>query len=85
MSDDIKRQVQAIAQEIARREVFEHELRFTASGMAIGAVAVLGRNPHRSGIHYCHLSPQIVNVLPTTIAHTHQPGHPIKNSLRDPP
>ena len=41
MSDDIKRQVQAIAQEIARREVFEHELRFTLSGMAIGAVAVL--------------------------------------------
>ncbi len=31
------------------------------------------------------LSPQVVNVLPTTIAHIHQPGHPIKNSLRDPP
>jgi hypothetical protein len=28
---------------------------------------------------------QVVNVLPTTIAHIHQPGHPIKNSLRDPP
>jgi hypothetical protein len=41
MSEDIKAQVRAIAQEIARREVFEHELRFTASGMAIGAVAVL--------------------------------------------
>ena len=41
MSDDIKRQVQAIALEIARREVFEHEVRFTLSGMAIGAVAVL--------------------------------------------
>jgi hypothetical protein len=41
MSEDIKAQVRAIAHEIARREVFEHELRFTASGMAIGAVAVL--------------------------------------------
>ena len=42
----------------------------------------MAKNPHRSGIHHCH---QIVNVLPTTIAHIHQPGHPIKNSLRDPP
>jgi hypothetical protein len=41
MSEDIKAQVRAIAQEIARREVVEHEIRFTASGMAIGAVAVL--------------------------------------------
>jgi hypothetical protein len=28
---------------------------------------------------------QIINVLFTTIARIHQPGHPIKNSLRDPP
>jgi hypothetical protein len=41
MSEDIKRQVQAIALEIARREVFEHELRFTLSGALLGAVAVL--------------------------------------------
>jgi hypothetical protein len=41
MSDDIKRQVQAIALEIARREVFEHEVRFTASGALLGAMAVL--------------------------------------------
>jgi hypothetical protein len=41
MSEDIKAQVRAIALEIARREVFEHEIRFTLSGMAIGAVAVL--------------------------------------------
>ena len=41
MSDDIKRQVQAIAQEIARQQIVEHEIRFTLSGMAIGAVAVL--------------------------------------------
>ena len=41
MSEDIKAQVRAIAHEIARREVFEHEIRFTLSGMAIGAVAVL--------------------------------------------
>jgi hypothetical protein len=28
---------------------------------------------------------QVVNVLFTMIARIHQPGHPIKNSLRDPP
>jgi hypothetical protein len=41
MSEDIKAQVRAIALEIARREVFEHELRFTLSGALLGAVAVL--------------------------------------------
>ncbi len=41
MSEDIKAQVRAIAHEIARREVFEHELRFTLSGALLGAVAVL--------------------------------------------
>jgi hypothetical protein len=41
MSEDIKAQVRAIAQEIARQEVFEHELRFTLSGALLGAVAVL--------------------------------------------
>jgi hypothetical protein len=40
-------------------------------------------HPHRSGIHHCHH--QIVNVLPTMIARIHPSGHPIKNSLRDPP
>jgi hypothetical protein len=41
MSDDIKAQVAAIAHEIARQHIVEHEVRFTLSGMAIGAVAVL--------------------------------------------
>ncbi len=41
MSEDIKAQVRAIAHEIARREVFEHEIRFTLSGALLGAVAVL--------------------------------------------
>ena len=41
MSEDIKRQVQAIALEVARQEVFLHEVRFTLSGVVLGAVAML--------------------------------------------
>jgi hypothetical protein len=41
MSEDIKAQVRAIAQEIARQQIVEHEVRFTLSGALLGAVAML--------------------------------------------
>jgi hypothetical protein len=41
MSDDQLAQVKAIATQIARHEVMLHEIRFTLSGVVVGAVAAL--------------------------------------------
>jgi hypothetical protein len=41
MSEDQLAQVKAIATQIARREVFEHEIRFTLFGVVVGAVVAL--------------------------------------------
>jgi hypothetical protein len=41
MSEDQLAQVKAIATQIARHEVMLHEIRFTLSGVVVGAVAAL--------------------------------------------